>query len=178
MVKRFVLLLLPVLCLAAPARAQEYPVVEMALGYGNYSVESTSGSGGSARINGFAMHSGFNFKSWLGIENYTGAYSVPEDITLIVNTVGLKVAARDLIEGRITPYAVAGFGVGYFTSDVTRSAFSTTAYRLGGGIDFNINGGMAFKVDAGFIGLGNGLVTPGWKRNLNISTGIVFNLGY
>ena len=176
MVKRFALLLLPLLCLAVPASAQDYPVVEMSFGYGNFSVEDPEGSGGSARVHGFAMHSGFNFKSWMGIDNYTGAYSVPADITLIVNTVGLKIAARDLIEGRITPYVIAGIGVGYFTSEATRSGFSTTATSLGGGIDFNLGGGVALRIDASRIGLSNGLVTPGWKQNVNISAGLVFNL--
>ena len=176
MVKRVVLFLLPVLFVAAPAGAQDFAQVDISLGYGNYGVESSVA--GTDRAHGFAMHTGINLSSWLGFENFTGAYALDNDITLITNTFGVKLVARDLVEGRISPYLAAGFGFAYYTSNQTGRGFSTSAARYAGGIDFNLTGAMAFRIDVGRLALGSGVRTPGWKSNLNVTTGIVFNLGY
>ncbi len=178
MVNRLFASILFILLLGVPAAAQfedDFPRVEIGFGYANYGLPGVGGS--TDRLNGFSMHSGFNLDSWFGIENYTGAYSVPNDITLITNIFGGKLVARDLVDGRISPYLVAGLGVGYFTSNRSRGGFSEAAYRLGGGIDFNLTGGMALKVDVSNLAINNIDVGGAWGANLNISTGLVFNLG-
>ena len=178
MVKRVVGFILPVLFVAWPASAQDFSRIDVAFGYGNYGVESSDGLQLTTdRAHGFAMQTGINLMSWLGFENYTGAYALDNDVTLITSTFGGKLVARDLIEGRISPYLVAGFGVGYYTSNQTGGGFSTMAARYAGGVDFNLNGAMALRVDVGRLALGSGLFTDGWRSNLNVSTGIVFNLG-
>ena len=56
---------------------------------------------------------------------------------------------------------------------------------MGGGIDFNLSGGMAFKVDVSDLAInGTRMFRPrgtdvggGWGSNINISTGLVFNIG-
>jgi hypothetical protein len=47
---------------------------------------------------------------WLGISNYTGYYYLPDNVALLANIPGV---ATNLFDGRMTPYAVAGFGVGF-----------------------------------------------------------------
>ena len=178
MVNRLFASTLFILLLGAPAAAQfenDFPRVEVGFGYANYGLPGVGGS--TDRLNGFSMHSAINLDSWIGFENYTGAYSVPNDITLITNIFGAKLVARDLVEGRISPYLVAGLGVGYFTSNQGRGGFSELAYRLGGGIDFNLTGGMAFKVDVSNMAIKDIDVGGGWGTNINISTGLVFYLG-
>ena len=176
MVKRVVLFLLPVLFVAQPAGAQDFAALDISFGYGNYGVEGQGNT--TDRVHGFAMHTGINLTSWLGFENFTGAYALDNDITLIANTFGVKLVARDLLEGRISPYLAAGFGFAYYTANQTGQGFSTSAARYAGGIDFNLTGAMAFRVDVGKLALGSGVITSGWKSNLNVTTGIVFNLGY
>jgi len=161
--------------LAIPASAQigdEFPRVEMAFGYANYGDPSTTTT---ERLNGFSMHSAINLDSWIGFENYTGAYSLPDDVTLITNIFGGKLVARDLVDGRISPYLIAGFGGGYFTN----AGNFHMAYRIGGGIDFNLTGGMALKVDVSNLAINNIEVGGqlGWGTNINISTGLVLNIG-
>ena len=175
MVKRVVLFLLPVLFVAPPAGAQDFSQVDISFGYGNYGVESVEGTD---RAHGFAMHTGINLSSWFGFENFTGAYALDNDVTLITNTFGVKLVARDLLEGRISPYLAAGFGIGYYTSNQTGRGFSTSAARYAGGIDINLTGAMAFRIDVGRLALGSGVDNDGWRSNLNVTTGIVFNLGY
>jgi hypothetical protein len=180
MVKQIVLVLFAVMVVAWPATAQNYSSVDISFGYGNYGVEERVGSGTSLttnRVHGFAMQTTFSLMSWLGFENFTGAYALNNDITLITSTFGTKLIARDLLEGRISPYLAGGIGVGHYTSNQSGSGFSTMAARYGGGVDFNLNGGMAIRVDVGSLAMGSGLFTDGWRSNLNVTTGIVFNIG-
>ena len=177
MVKRLFVPILLIMATTLPAMAQEddFARVEMGFGYANYGLPASGGV--IDRIHGFSMHSGLNLDSWLGIENYTGGYSAGNDITLIANIVGVKLIARDLISGRISPYLVAGLGGAYFTSN-NRSGFSAMTTRFGGGIDFNLTGGMALKVDVSRLAINSVDPDGGWASNLNISTGIVFNIGF
>lgn len=85
----------------------------------------------------------------------------------------MKLIARDLISGRISPYPVAGLVGAYFASN-NRSGFSAMATRFGGGIDFNLTGGMALNVDVSRLAINNVDPDGGWASNLNISTGIGF----
>ncbi len=177
MVKRLFVPMLFIIAITSPAMAQEdeFARVEMGFGYANYGLPS---SAGTDRINGFSMHSGLNLSSWFGIENFTGAYSAGNDTTLIANIVGAKLVARDLVSGRISPYLVGGIGAAYFTNSNSNSGFSAAATRFGGGIDFNLTGGMALKVDVSRLAINNIDVGGGWASNMSISTGIVFNIGF
>ena len=180
MVKRIALVLLAVVVVAWPATAQDLSSLDISFGYGNYGVEDRAPGGTSLttdRVHGFAMHTTFNLMSWLGLENFTGAYALQNDITLITNTFGAKLIARDVLDGRISPYLAGGIGVGYYTSNQTGGGLSTMSARYGAGIDFNLNGGMALRVDVGGLALGTGLFSDGWRSNMNITTGIVFNIG-
>ncbi len=158
------------LFLAAPVMAQdEFPRVDIAMGYGNIGLPLIGG--GAERHSGFAMHSGFNLTRWFGIENFTGAYGLGNGVSLITNIFGAKLAARN--GGRLTPYGVTGLGVGYFTDD---SGYGTTNMmaRLGGGVDVPLNDGMAVKFDFSRMSFHS----DGWQGAWHFSTGIVFNLGY
>jgi len=179
MVKRIILLLLLMVSVAWPAAAQDFSTLDISFGYGNYGVEAPSGTD---RVHGFAMHTSINLASWFGLENFTGAYAMENDITLITNTFGAKLVGRDVMDGRISPYVAGGFGFGYYTSNRTGGGLNTGAARYAVGVDFNLNGGMAIKFDVGGLALGRGVVagqfvTPGWRDNINVTTGIVFNLG-
>ena len=177
MVIRLFVPMLLILVFTLPVMAQEddFARVEMGFGYANYGLPASGG--GVDRIHGFSIHSGLNLASWLGIENYTGGFNAGNDITLIANIVGAKLVARDLVSGRISPYLVAGIGGAYFTNK-SGSGFSAMATRLGGGIDFNLTGGMALKVDVSRLGINTIALDGGWASNLAISTGIVFNIGF
>ena len=179
MVKRLILLLLLFSVLAWPAAAQDFSTLDVAFGYGNYGTEALQGTD---RVHGFAMHTSLNLASWISFENFTGAYSLPSDITLVANTFGAKLVARDVVDGRLSPYVAGGFGIGYYTSNQTGGGVSTASARYAFGIDFNLSGGMALKFDVGGLALGKGVVggafvTNGWRDAVNVTTGIVFNLG-
>src|SRR5687767_2392330 len=158
------------LCLfAVPVFAQEdYPRIEMAMGYANVGFDTT-GTGENTRHSGFAMHSGLNFSSMFGIENYSGFYSMGNDITLISNIIGGKAAWRR--GGKLVPYGVAGLGISYATSSYASSgtAFST---RVGGGVDVMLNDAFSLKFDVSRMGFHFGE----WSSGTNFSTGIVFTL--
>ena len=180
MVRRVVLLLLVLVSVAIPGTAQDFGTLDISFGYGNYGVEALDTNRTALttnRANGFAMHTTINLISWFGFENFTGAYALDNDVTLVTNTFGAKLIARDLLEGRISPYLAGGFGIGYYTSNQTGGGFSTGAARYGGGVDFNLNRGMAFRVDVGGLALGSGVFTDGWRSNLNVTVGVVFNIG-
>src|SRR5687767_10586705 len=90
-----------VLVMAVPAMAQDdYPKVEMSFGYGNIGFDAipfvmcTPPACESSRHHGFASTQGFNFKSWLGVENSLGYYSLGNNLSLLSNTFGAKLAYR------------------------------------------------------------------------------------
>lgn len=161
--------------LAVPALAQDadFPRVEVAMGYANLGFP---GVRGIDRHSGFAMHSGLNFVRWFGIENYTGVYSLGNDVTLLANIVGGKLVHRDALEGRIAPYLVGGIGVGYFTQEVSGFVVggSATAARYGGGVDFQVGDSWGVKVDASRMAFH----MNGWQTHWNISAGVVFRVLY
>ena len=182
MVKRFILGLLIAGGAVLPVAAQDYSTLDVSFGYGNYGVEDFDGTALTTdRVHGFAMHTSINVMSWLGLENFTGAYSLKDDITLITNTFGAKLVARGVMDGRMSPYVAGGFGFGYYTSNRTGGGLGSAAARYALGVDLNVGTGMAIRFDVGGLALGTGLVsgfrTDGWRDNVHVSTGIVFNLG-
>ena len=181
MVRVLVAVLFAVLA-ALPAMAQDdYPRIEMSLGYANIGFPCCSTFGENARHSGFASTQGFNLTRMFGIENYFGYYSVGgknifgRNVSLIANMVGGKVAAR--LE-RAVPYFSAGIGAGYLTDEVTfgQTSFGT---RFGPGVDLKLNDSMAWKVDFTRMSFHLGELTPTsgtWWSGWNLSTGIVFVL--
>ena len=166
---RIIVAALFVLVLVLPAMAQdEFPRIEVAMGYANVGFP-TGVNGKSERHSGFAMHTGLNFTKSLGIENYTGFYSLGSGITLISNIVGGKAALRG--GGKVVPYGVVGIGVSYATSNYASSG-SALSTRIGGGIDVPLNDAMSLKFDISRVGFHFG----SWSQNTNFVAGIVFTL--
>jgi hypothetical protein len=177
MVKRFALSLVvgATLMLARPASAQDFSRLDMAFGYGNYGLEV--GPSTDDRVHGFVMHTDINLVRWFTFENVTGAYSAPADFTLITNTFGVKLVARDVLDGRVSPYVAGGFGIGYFSSNVSGGSISTGAARYGAGIDLNMGDAMAIRFDVGGLALGTGYIRDEWQSQINVTAGVVFSLG-
>jgi hypothetical protein len=164
-----------VLLLAVPAFAQDdYPRVEMAMGYTNLGFPSFTTANSTDHHSGFATHMGFNLSRNLGFENYTGVYGMGQGVTLISNLFGGKAMYRG---ARVVPFVVAGLGVGYFTASSQGyvSSASTFATRYGFGADIPFNDSMGWKIDVSRLGMGNPF-TESRTTNWNISTGIVFTL--
>jgi len=168
--------------IALPAMAQDdYPRIEMSLGYANLGFPCCSTIGDSSRHSGFASTQGFNLTRIFGIENYFGYYSlggknnplVGTNVSLLANIVGGKIAART---ERAVPYFTAGIGVGYLFGDYGSygSSFGT---RWGPGVDIKLNDSMAWKVDFTRMSFHQQFTAAStWSSGWNLSTGIVFVL--
>jgi len=192
MVKRIALLVLPIVCLATPLAAQDYAQLEIGFGYANWGAEAPNSmltALESHRVSGFAMHTNYNLTTWFAIDNYLGAYSMPEapipiqggfvtlKPTAIYNLFGVKLTARDLLNGAISPFVVAGFGGGSVSEQ--GYGISSSAARYGGGVDFNLNGGFALRVDASNLAVSKTLYdTSSWSSDFNLATSIIFKLGF
>lgn len=195
MVKRTLLRALPIMfvvtflvtLLPAPLAAQDYAQLEIGFGYANWGAEGPNAqltAIETRRVHGFAMHTNYNLTSWFAIDNYLGAYSFPSiptqfgtfDPTAVYNIFGVKLTARDLLDGAISPFVVAGFGGGS-VSDQGRG-FSSMAARYGGGLDFNLNDSFGFRVDASNLAIGDTLVGDAWSSNFNLATSIILKLGF
>lgn len=169
MVRMSVIASLILLFAVAVFAQDDFPRIEMAMGYANVGFPSLTVANKTDRHSGFAMHSGFNFTKSLGIENYSGFYSMGNSITLISNVIGGKAAWRG--GPKIVPYGVAGIGGSYLTSGYSYSGTMMTT-RLGVGFDVKLNDAMSWKVDASRMSFHAG----NWTSNPNFSTGIVFTL--
>ena len=178
MVKLFCVALL-VLLYSIPVFAQdEFPAFEVAMGYANLGFPTkfdfATGDFVNTRRSGFAMHTGFNFTRWFGLENFTGVYGLGKEIgggngvTMISNIFGAKVAYRGY---RVVPYAVAGFGFAYLTDERTFGS-SHASSRLAVGVDIPLNEGMAVKFDVGRMSFN----LDEWRSGSAFSGGIVFTL--
>src|SRR5262245_14938865 len=154
MVKCFIAVVFVTL-FALPALAQDddFPRIEISLGYGNVATSTLDdflttnlGVPFSGRHSGFASAQGFNFTRWLGLENYLGYYGLGNRTEMFTNVFGAKAAYRNL--PKIVPYAVAGIG----GSSVSIGGYSFQggsgfATRLGGGFDYKLNDGMSIRFD-------------------------------
>lgn len=165
---RTLLLVLVSCALSIPAFGQEeFPRIEVGMGYTNIGFR-TGVNGATDRHSGFAMQTGLNFTRALGIENYTGIYSLGNSVTLISNIVGGKATYRT---GKVTPYGVAGIGVSYATSPYSYSG-SAMSTRIGGGLDFPLNDAFALRFDLSRMGFHFGQ----WISGKAFTAGIVFTL--
>jgi opacity protein-like surface antigen len=174
--------LLVLLFLALPAMAQDdYPRIEMSMGYANLGYPCCSGTiGDTSHHSGFFTTQGFNLNRMFGIENYFGYYGlggknvIGSNVSMLANMIGGKLAART---ERFTPYVSAGIGVGYITDDVSfgQSSFGT---RVGPGVDIRLNDSMSWKVDVTRFSFHQQFTVSGgsWSSGWNIATGITFTL--
>ncbi len=195
--RKKLLLAVPVLLLlAAPAHAQDFSRLDMMFGYGNYGIQTLeSGTLATDRVSGFLLHTDLALTSWFTFENITGLYGTPDDlsapfgvnsdVTLITNTFGAKLVARDVLDGRITPYVAGGFGLGYWRLQNLGSVTGVSA-RYAGGVDVNLSDGFAWRIEVGGLTLSksiydgailNGTEISGWNNDFQFTTGIVLRLG-
>jgi hypothetical protein len=167
-----------VLLLAIPALAQDdYPKIQTSLGYANLSFPDLN-TGANGHHSGFSNSTGFNLTRTLGLENYMGIYGVGQGSTLIADFFGGKATYR---ASKVSPYALAGIGVGYFSvsSSLGYGSTSSFATRYGAGIDVPINDTMYWKVEYSRMNFHinfNPASTGGWTGGNNIQIGIVFTL--
>ena len=174
-----------VLLFALPAMAQDddFPRVEMSMGYTNLGFPCCGGTiGESSRHSGFASTQGFNFTRILGFENYFAYYglggknTIGANVSLIANMFGAKLSART---DRAVPHFVAGIGVGYLTDEVSFGQ-SSLGTRWGPGVDIKLNDSMAWKVDFTRMSFHQQFSPTGgsWSSGWNFTTGISFALSY
>jgi opacity protein-like surface antigen len=150
----------------------DFPRVEMGFGYANLGIPATSATD-IKRNSGFAMHTNFSFTPTIGIDNYTGYYSLGDGANLFTNIFAGKLTYRT---EKVAPYIVAGLGGAQLSiqqGGYYYSGGSSFAYRLGGGVDYRFSDVMAFRVDISKLQLRSGGF---WLGNMNIATGIVFTV--
>jgi opacity protein-like surface antigen len=168
-----------VLLLAIPALAQQddYPKIQTSLGYANLSFPDLN-TGSVGHHSGFSNSTGFNLTRTLGLENYMGIYGVGQGSTLIADFFGGKATYR---AAKVSPYALAGIGVGYFTASTSfgYGSASSFATRYGAGVDVPISDVMYWKVEYSRMNFHvnfNPLSSASWTGGNNIQIGIVFTL--
>jgi hypothetical protein len=167
-----------VLLLAIPALAQDdYPKIQTSLGYANLSFPDLN-TGETGHHSGFSNSTGFNLTRTLGLENYMGIYGVGQGSTLIADFFGGKATYR---ASKVSPYVLAGIGVGYFSisNQFVYGSTSSFATRYGAGIDVPINDTMYWKVEYSRMNFHVNFTNPtggGWTGGNNIQAGIVFTL--
>jgi opacity protein-like surface antigen len=162
---------------ALPALAQdeEFPRIEIGVGYGHVSLPDIDFLGVPLVQNGghsgFVSQQGFNFTRWLGVENYLGYYGAGQGANFFTNVFGAKVAYRNL--KKVVPYGAAGIG-GSSLSINYQGSTSGFATRLAGGIDVPVNDSMAVRLDYSHI---SSHVLDDWRPSRNLSFGVVFTIG-
>jgi len=163
-----------VLLLAIPALAQDdYPKVQTSMGYANLTFPDLT-TFVVGHHSGFANETGFNLTRTWGLDNYMGIYGAGPGVTLIADFFSGKATYRG---AKVSPYVLAGLGVGYFTSSQTGGGLSSFATRYGAGLDIPINDTMAWKVEYSRMGFHIATTpTSSWTSGNNFSTGIVFTI--
>ena len=168
------LTLILIVAFAAPVFAQDdYPKVEVALGYGNIGV----GKLAAGRHSGFAMDADYNFSKALGAEVYTGYYGLGSTLgtnsSLYTNTFGLRAALRK--NAHIVPFVDAGFGFSSLQSN--SGSARAMATRIGGGLDIPIHDSIAIRLGATKMAFHfHPDATHAWSSGMNYTVGIAFNL--
>jgi len=157
---------------AAPAFAQDdYPQIEISLGYGNINLKNVV----TGRHSGFTSHQAFNLNSKFAIENVLGFYGMGN-----INGIGKVQMISETFGGRVNyrtagpvVYASAGLGGGWLRfPDLNAGSNNAFAVRFGGGVDVPINDYFDVKVDLSR----HSYHFSGWNSGFNISTGIVFKI--
>ena len=163
---RYSLALSVLLVFAAPAFAQDYPRFQLAPGYGNLKFGIPNAGLETKRHSGFTMDTNYNFSPALGLDIFTGYYSLGNGYTLYTNTFGFNATLRK--KEKIIPYGTAGFGFGYLNTG--NQAMAT---RIGGGADFPIGDSLAIRADVTHMGFH---FFHEWNGGMNVSVGIVLTL--
>jgi len=166
--------------------------LKVAGGYANfylpYNDISVIGRPYAAVLNGYGTlhHSGgfvdveWNPTQWLSLENYAGIYSVANHITLFVDIPGSKIILRKLLNGRVAPYAVGGFGFGLFSERASSLApvrgtyyhHASPATRYGSGTDVQINNRFGLRLDVSRMTV----KLTDWATNWNLAGGVILRL--
>jgi hypothetical protein len=106
----------------------------------------------------------------VGLDLFTGYYSLGNNSTLYMNTFGLNGTIRKY--DHFIPYGTAGFGFGYVNLN-NQGGAQAMATRIGGGADIPLGDSMAIRADVTHMGFH---FAHEWNGGMNISVGIVFNL--
>jgi hypothetical protein len=168
---RYGLAFILLLAFAAPVFAQnDYPRFQLAPGYGNIKFGIEAIGMPSTRHSGFVLDTNYNFTPMVGLDLFTGYYSLGNNSTLYTNTFGLNAALRK--SEKIIPYGTAGFGFGYVNLN-NQGGAQAMATRIGGGADIPLGDSMAIRADVTHMGFH---FAHEWNGGMNISVGIVFNL--
>jgi hypothetical protein len=113
---------------------------------------------------------------WFGIENYAGMYHFADNSALFPIIPGVKVVASNLLGGQLTPYAVAGFGLGVFRDPSSffggggDYGYSATG-RYGFGADVRLNRSWGLRVDASRMAIN----FTRWTTSWNLAGGVVYS---
>jgi hypothetical protein len=166
------------------------PPIEVAVGYANLTFplhmsaigpSILKGPGAPTRRNsGAFVDVNWNRRPWFAVQNYLGVYfKLGDDVTLLTDMPGVRIAARNILGSPVTAFATAGFGFGLFTERASTFTIATVGYnhwspaaRYGAGMDARLGEGHAVRVEASRIALN----VNGWFTNWNVSTGLVFRL--
>jgi hypothetical protein len=159
------------LAFASPVFAQnDYPRFQLAPGYGNIKFGLPDFGLPSTRHSGFVLDTNYNFSPLVGLDLFTGYYSLGNNSTLYTNTFGLNATLRK--SEKIIPYGTAGFGFGYLNIN-GQFGEQAMATRIGGGADIPLGDTIAIRADVTHMGFH---FEHQWNGGMNISVGIVFNL--
>src|SRR5580765_8516703 len=170
---RYGLALSLLLVFAAPVFAQDYPRFQLAPGYGNikFGIPGLEPLGiGPKHHSGFIMDTNYNFSPLVGLDLFTGYYSLGNSSSLYTNTFGLSATLRK--NARIIPYGTAGFGFGYLNFQ-NQGGEQAMATRIGGGADIPLGDTIAIRADVTHMGFH---FEHQWNGSMNIGVWIVFTL--
>jgi hypothetical protein len=163
-----------VIAFAAPVFAQDdYPRFQLTPGYGNVYFhnpvfEEFLGLQ-PGRHSGFTLDTNYNLSPVLGVNIFTGYYSLGNGSTLYTNTFGATGSLRK--NSHIVPYGTAGFGFG--SIQVNSGGERAMAARIGGGVDIPFSDALALRVDVTRLGFH---FEHSWNGGMNVSVGVVLNL--
>jgi hypothetical protein len=153
------------LAFASPAFAQsDYPTFQLAPGYGNLNFGVPSGGLPNERRSGFVLDTNYNFSSAVGLDLFTGYYSLGDNLSLYTNTFGLNFSLR---KSRVVPFGTAGFGFGSVNGQ------QSMATRIGGGVDIPLGDSLALRTDVTRMSYH---FNHDWNGGMHVSVGIVLNL--
>ncbi len=177
--------------IAVPALAQDdFPRIEIGFGYANITLpgalQADGTTSGATHNSGFSMQTDLNFTKILGVENYTGYYSLGGGSQMFANVICAKAAYRGF--DKIVPFAVAGIGAANSVENIGGlyySAGSAFARKLAVGADYRFSDIMSFRVDAGTLQVHSPVyrdpilqIQTGstWLGKFNYTTGIVLTI--
>lgn len=163
-----------VLLMAAPVRAQDTPVADVAGGYSALYILK----GFTIWMNGASGSFAVNANDWFGVAGDFGVYHgyPSKSLTGETFTAGPRFSYRKL--GRVVPFAQALFGGSHFStsSGGITGGGSQFAFALGGGADLGLGSSRKFalRLEGDYFGLRSSGSTTSAAR---LSAGIVYRIG-